>query len=197
MHQALSISVLASALLLSHSAVADWESSILPRDFKTENTMAKALATARGSGRQVIVYYTRTNCPPCNALQARLRKEAVAKPYRDSYVFTAVWGSSMGHAEREDYRTRYGVQGAPTWLVFTEEGKYVCTSGGGFESDEGAMLLHQAVQSKVASPTEAAAPGPPLADCARLLHHDRAPTGRSGAALLGPEFALGLRLLFL
>jgi thioredoxin-related protein len=160
MRHPLTISLLISTLLFPLRASADWESAILPRDFKTESTLAKALTVARDTDRQVIVYYTRTNCPPCTVLQARLRKDAVAKPFRESYVFTAVWGSSMGHAEREEYRSRYGVQGAPTWLVFTREGKYVCTSGEGFESDDGAVALHRAAQVLLAAQTEPAASGP-------------------------------------
>ena len=132
---------------------ADWESSILPRDFKTESGLSKALTAARQSGQHVIVYYTRTNCPPCRQLQARLRKESVAKPYRDSYVFTAVWGSSMDSTEREHYRQRFGVQGAPTWIVFKNDGQYVCTSEGGFETDEAGEQLHKALQSLLAAPS--------------------------------------------
>lgn len=145
---------------LPGTSTADWESSILPRDFATESSLANAVAAARKTGRQVVVYYTRTNCPPCTVLQSRLRKDGVAKPYRESYVFTAVWGSSMGYAERETYRTQFGVRGAPTWLVFTNEGQYVCTSGGGFESDEGALVLHQAIQRLLVSPNEATSTAP-------------------------------------
>ena len=131
------------------SARADWESSILPRDFDTANSLDKAVALAKQKNKAVIVYYTRTNCPPCNVLQSRLRKEEVAAPFRDSYVFTAVWGTSMGQSERETYRSRFGVQGAPTWLIFSQNGEYVCTSAGGFFTDEGGKKLHEAIQSRL------------------------------------------------
>jgi thioredoxin-related protein len=149
-------------LLVSPFAFADWESTILPRDFQTDNSLAKALASAKQSGKSVIVYYTRTNCPPCNVLQGRLRKEDVAKPYRDMYIFTAVWGSSMGNAERERYRQEFAVEGAPTWIFFRNDGTYVCTASGGFRSDLAGTELHQVVQSKIVEPYKTGAANKPL-----------------------------------
>ena len=145
-------------LLASSTAFADWESTILPRDFKTESTLSSALATAKQTGRDVIVYYTRTRCPPCEVLQGRLRNESVAKPFRESYVFTVVWGSSMGLQEREDYRQRFAVDGAPTWIVFNSAGSYICTSSGGFSSDEGGSQLHAVVQKRLAAIPATATP---------------------------------------
>jgi thioredoxin-related protein len=158
------VRMLASVMLIQMStlAFADWESTILPRDFQSENSLVKALDSAKQSGRSAIVYYTRTNCPPCNVLQGRLRKEDVAKPYRDMYVFTAVWGSSMGNAERERYRAEFGVEGAPTWIFFRNDGTYVCTASGGFRSDQAGMELHQIVQSKIAEPSRTSAAIKPL-----------------------------------
>ena len=128
------------------TALAAWESSILPTGFQHENSLASASARAARDGKTAIVYYTRTQCPPCNALQSRLRKESVAAPFRDHYVFTAVWGSSMGSSERETYRSQYGVQGAPTWIFYRQDGQYLCTASGGFSSDEHGARLHAAVQ---------------------------------------------------
>lgn len=160
MHTARSLFVLGAIASYVPSALSFFESSILPSDFRTENSMSKAVAVARDSGKGVILYYTRTNCPPCNALQARLKQDDVGKLYRESYVFTAAWGSSMSSAEREDYRARYGVLGAPTWLLFTNEGQYVCTSDGGFRSQTAGVELHQAMQTLLAAPEAAARSGP-------------------------------------
>jgi thioredoxin-related protein len=132
-------------------AFADWESTLFPREFQTESSLAKAMVIAKESNKHVIVYATRTNCPPCDVLRSRLRREEVAKPYRDSYVFTAVWNSSMGSTERENYRQKYDVQGAPTWIVFANTGQYVCTARGAFFSDEEGAKLHQAIQTRLTS----------------------------------------------
>jgi hypothetical protein len=71
-------------------------------------------------------------------------------------VFTAIWGTSMGRAERDEYRTKYNVSGAPSWLVFTSAGTYVCTARGGFEGPEGAARLQAALEAKLkAPPTDA------------------------------------------
>lgn len=134
-------------LTLSSITVAAWESTILPRTFSHENSLEKALVRATSEGKNVIVYYTRTKCPPCDVLRGRLNREEVGKQFQQNYVFTAVWGSSMGHEERESYRSRFGVRGAPTWIVYSAKGKYVCTARGGFESDEGGAALHLAAQA--------------------------------------------------
>jgi thioredoxin-related protein len=142
-----------SIMLASSAALADWESSILPSTFQMESSREKALATAKQSGKHVIVYYTRTNCPPCNVIQYYLRtNEDVARPFRESYVFTAVWGTAMGRAERDEYRTKYDVSSAPSWLVFTNAGEYVCTARGGFDGVAGAAQLHAALKEKLAAP---------------------------------------------
>jgi len=144
------VSVFLLLLSVAVSAHADWESSILPKDFVFESSLTKAVSTAQGAGKAVIVYYTRTQCPPCDVLQWRLRKEEVGNPYRSAYVFTAVWGTAIGYTERENYRSKYGVPAAPTWIVFNSRGKYVCTAPGGFGSDEAGLRLHEAVQSLLA-----------------------------------------------
>ena len=137
--------------LASPNALSEWESFLLPKDFAHQNSLTKAVTEAKRTGRHVILYYTRTKCPPCEVLQRELRNESTALLFKDRYVFTAVWGSAMGHSERELYRSRYAVQGAPTWLVFTNEGEYVCTAQGGFDSGEGAKRLHEAAQRLLAA----------------------------------------------
>ena len=141
-------------------AMADWESTLFPKDFQTESNLTKATATATLHKKHVIVYATRTNCPPCDVLRSRLRRDDVAKPYRESYVFTAVWNSSMGYSEREDYRRKYDVQGAPTWIVFKNTGQYLCTARGAFFSDEDGLKLHQAIQAQLASTEGSPTSGP-------------------------------------
>jgi len=137
------------ALLVSGSgsALAEWESTILPQSFRYESSFAAASARASEENKTLIVYYTRTRCPPCDWLRAMLKKESVGAPFRDNYVFTVVWGSSMGYKEREQYRSQFGVQGAPTWIVYNPKGQYLCTARGGFDSDEGGAKLHAAVQA--------------------------------------------------
>ena len=149
-HSLLIICVLS---LFSVVAQAEWESHLLPRSFDHADSMPKALALAREKNKTVILYYTRTSCPPCNWLQAQLRQDSVGQPYRENYVFTAVWGNGMNSDERQQYRSRYDVQGAPTWLFFNADGGYVCTSRGGFASPEDAKVLHDAVQQLLAAAT--------------------------------------------
>jgi Thioredoxin-like len=140
---------LLGAPLVAH---ADWESSILPKDFMTASSFDRAIDEAKKAKRPVILYYTRTECPPCTVLQGRLRKDEIAKPYRDGYVFTAVWGNAIDRSERERYRSRYGARGAPTWIAFSEKAEYVCTAPGGFQSDGDGATLHTAIQAKLNAP---------------------------------------------
>jgi hypothetical protein len=123
---------------------------LLPKGFKTASSLDQALALATAANLPVIVYYTRTNCPPCTVVQGQLRSEAVGQLFRGSYVFTALWGTSMGHGERETLRSRYDVQGAPTWVVFRNTGEYLCTARGAFATASEANALHQAIQERMA-----------------------------------------------
>jgi hypothetical protein len=130
-----------------------WESALLPKDFQTASSLHKALTLASSGKRPVILYYTRTNCPPCSVVQGLLRGETAGGLFRDAYVFTALWGTSMGHAERETLRSRYDVQGAPTWVVFRHTGEYLCTARGAFSTADEAAALHRAIQTRLASGT--------------------------------------------
>lgn len=142
--------------LLTFSAVpafAEWESTILPKGFTYEASLSKAIDRAAQEGKAVVLYYTRTNCPPCDALRQRLRNDPVGEIYRNKYVFSAVWGSSMSKTEQDQFRGRYGFGGAPAWMFFNSQGTYLCTARGGvFESDEEGIKLHTAVQAMIANP---------------------------------------------
>lgn len=132
----------------------DWETHLLPRGFQTASSFEEARALAEKSGRPLIVYYTRTNCPPCTLVQRLLRQDMVGNVYRDSYVFTAMWGSSMGFTQRESLRALYGVRSAPTWIVFRSNGSYVCTARGVFSTEAEAAGLHRAIEGILNSTAE-------------------------------------------
>lgn len=148
------------AALACGPAYAEGEARILPRDFAKEGSLESATIRAAKEGKAVVLYYTRTQCPPCEILQWRLRKEDVAANYRESYVFTAVWGTSMNYTERQHYRSTYNVGGAPTWIFFTSDGQYLCTSSGGFSTDEHGARLHAAVQARLKQPSQKVSTGP-------------------------------------
>ena len=135
-----------------------WESSLLPKGFQTATSLDKALTLARTANLPVVLYYTRTNCPPCTVVQGLLRGETVGHAFRYAYVFTALWGTSMGQAERESLRSRNDVQGAPTWVVFRNTGEYLCTARGVFATAAEAAALHHAIQQHLVS-SEASASG--------------------------------------
>lgn len=140
------------------SAHADWESSLLPRDFDHASNLADATKLADEKGKALVLYYTRTNCPPCTVLQGNLRNAEIGAPFKAAYVFTAVWGTSINRSERETYRSRFDIQSAPTWVFFTGKGEYVCTSRGGFESGEHALRLNEAVKGLLASDSRSTSP---------------------------------------
>lgn len=143
------------------AAIAEWESTLFPQDFETENTLSNAISTAKKNGKHVILYATRSNCPPCKSLQALLRKDGIAKSYRESYTFTALWHSSMSQSELADHKQRYGVGGAPAWIVFTNTGQYICTARGGvFDNEIDGIKLHQSIQLLIASAKESTSYAP-------------------------------------
>lgn len=144
--------------LAASSALADWESSLLPRDFDHASSLAEATKLANEKGKAVVLYYTRTNCPPCTVLQGNLRNPVIGAPFKAAYVFTAVWGTSINRSERDAYRSKFDIQSAPTWVFFTGKGEYVCTSRGGFESGEHATRLNEAVKGLLAADTRQTSP---------------------------------------
>ena len=141
-------------------ARADWESSLFPSDYTIESSLPKAIQTAIQTNKHVIVYYTRTSCPPCNLLQGFLRNDEVRSMYSKSYVFTAVWGNSMSHSQRENYRIDFDIQGAPTFLVYHSSGQYICTSRGGFGSVAAGKRLFSALEILLREPIGQPTPGP-------------------------------------
>jgi len=133
----------------SAAALADWESSLLPRDYSAAADLETALRKAAASGKSVILYYTRTNCAPCRVLQSHLRREEIKAAYAPHYVFTAAWGNGMATRMRKEYRTRYNVLGAPTWIFYDRRGRYLCTSIRGFADHEAGLKLHRRVQANL------------------------------------------------
>lgn len=136
-----------------------WESLVLPPGFSWESNVPDAAARARREDKPLIVYYTRTNCPPCDVLRARLRSnETLRETFKQHYIFTVVWGNSMNRTERDEYRQRYDVRGAPSWVLFHPQGGYVCTLHGGVWPQEDGAEVHELLQTRLKSfDTEAAA----------------------------------------
>lgn len=133
------------------TAYADWEWFVLPSGYTTESSLERAFQTARSHEKSVIVYYTRTRCPPCRALQSNLRREAIRKAYAPHYVFTVVWGNGMDSSKRKTFQDRYNVLGAPTWIIYNRYGDYLCTSHGGFRNPEAGLMLHRRLQNVIAT----------------------------------------------
>ena len=147
-----------------NQALASFESTLFTRHYETYSSMDEAKKAAGASNKGIFVYYTRTRCPPCDFLRGSiLWKNEVASVISRGFVFTAVWGSSMGHSVRQFYRETYGVSGAPTFILFNSKGEYVCTSSGGFKDTEHAMKLTQSLRALISEGRDKPASSP--ADC--------------------------------
>ena len=119
--------------LQAKQTLASFESSLFTRQYETYSSMEDAKKAAGSGNKGIFVYFTRTKCPPCDDLRISvLSKSEIAPLISSGFVFTAVWGSSMGQAERQSYREKYGEFGAPTFILFNSRGEYICTSRGGF-----------------------------------------------------------------
>ena len=150
--------------LPSNHALASFESTLFTNHYETYSSMDEAKKAAGPSSKGIFVYYTRSRCPPCDYLRgAILGKSEVASVISRGFVFTAVWGSSMGHAERQFYRETYGDFGAPTFLLFNSKGEYVCTSRGGFRDAEHAIKLTQSLRTLISEGRDKPASSP--TDC--------------------------------
>lgn len=143
------LQVLLLILLAPLRAYADWEAHLLPAEFQHKSSMQEAMVLAEQANKDIIVYYTRTNCPPCNRLQAQLRQQPIRDLFGGRFVFTAVWSSSMNGSERDHYRQNFGVRGAPTLIVHRKTGEYVCTSVGSFNNENEALEVHKAISEKL------------------------------------------------
>lgn len=121
-----------------------------------------AVAKAGEQQKWVIVYYTRSSCPPCNHVQGQMKRDEIRSGFADDFIFTVIWSNGMNTTDREKYRSRYGVMGAPTWLVYNERKEYICTASGGFGTFEAGLELANTVKKLNASGTakEAAAAVP-------------------------------------
>ena len=151
-------------VLQANQALASFESTLFTRHYETYSSMDEAKKAAGPSNKGIFVYYTRAKCPPCDYLRgAILWKNEVASVISRGFVFTAVWGSSMGHAERQFYRETYGDFGAPTFLLFNSKGEYVCTSRGGFRDAEHAIKLTQSLRTLISEGRDKPASSP--TDC--------------------------------
>lgn len=138
-------------VMSSQAAHGAWESLVMPKGYEVGASLDDALLKAKEQQKWVIVYYTRSNCPPCNYIQGHLKNEAIKRGFADDFVFTVVWGNGMDTSKREDYRTRYGVIGAPTWIIFDSKGEYICTANGGFNSYEAGLELSERLRKVKAS----------------------------------------------
>jgi thioredoxin-related protein len=111
--------------------------------------MREAMALADQANKDIIVYYTRTNCPPCRRLQGQLKQQPIRDLYGNRFVFTAIWGSSMDRAERDRYRQTFGASAAPTLIVHRRTGEYVCSSVGFFDNEDAAVAMFKAISAKL------------------------------------------------
>lgn len=134
----------------ANNARASFESTLFTNHYETYSSMDEAKKAAGPGNKGIFVYYTRVRCPPCDVLRGMvIRRNEVASVISRGFVFTAVWGSSMGSPERQFYRQTYGDFGAPTFILFNSKGEYVCTSRGGFKDAEHAIKLTDSLRSLI------------------------------------------------
>lgn len=71
------------------------ESLVIPKGYQVAASLDDALAKAKDQQKWVIVYYTRSNCPPCNYVQGHLKNDAIKSGFANNFVFTVVWDDGM------------------------------------------------------------------------------------------------------
>ena len=148
----------------ANNARASFESTLFTNHYETYSSMDEAKKAASPGNKGIFVYYTRVRCPPCDVLRGLvIRRNEVASVISRGFVFTAVWGSSMGTPERQFYRETYGDFGAPTFILFNSKGEYVCTSRGGFRDVEHAIKLTQSLLTLISEGRDKPASSP--TDC--------------------------------
>ena len=98
----------------------------------------KALDQASKEDKKMLIYFRMNNCPPCSYVSGALDSSEVRAAYKNKYVFIEAWvkggeGSALGR--------RFGITGAPHFVVLDSKGKPLCKSIGGFANSAEAIEL--------------------------------------------------------
>lgn len=133
---------LAKSALAALILVASESALAFPSDYKaygaSPEELSKARAQASREGKLVLVYFRMLNCPPCGYVNGEFDSTPTRNAFLGKYVFVEAWvkdsdGSALG--------AKYGIRGAPHFVVLTQDGGPLCKSRGGFANQMEAVEL--------------------------------------------------------
>ncbi|MDI1313115.1 thioredoxin family protein [Prosthecobacter sp.] len=111
-------------------------------DFKDSST--SAMSAAKTSGKPVVLVFSASWCPPCQAMKRDVYPSAEVKAFHDKFVWAYI---DVDDARNESAATKYGVNGIPHIEFLNAGGKEVGKQVGGTSSKEFAKTL-QSVLTK-------------------------------------------------
>jgi thioredoxin 1 len=105
---------------------------------KFETNHQKAMAEAKKTGKPVILVFSASWCPPCQANKAKVYPADAVKPYHDKFVWAYLDADDPANGS---VAAKYKVNGIPHIQVIDAEGKALEKVIGGTSAEAFAKVL--------------------------------------------------------
>jgi thioredoxin-related protein len=105
-------------------------------DFKTIST--SALKAAEKEGKPVVMVFSASWCPPCQAMKNDVYPSDAVKAYHDKFVWAYL---DVDEASNEKISQKFGVQGIPHIQFLDSAGNPITNQVGGTTPEEFAKAL--------------------------------------------------------